>query len=392
MGGVLVIFWIIISALVYVPLGILLILRSNRKAIRNRSPLLVSIAHWSNFLESVLLLLTLYIYFSRTLENHSFDMFYQFITILIHYSYFIAYMLRCYRIHFIFHLDSRWDDGDNYFKQNIHRAGQKWLVKVFLICLWPVLIIATLRIAIVGADEYFPPSYYDSQSEVSSVSEGIYLLIMFLEELGFIISVYKLRNVHDDYKMSSELTIVCVLWVITGFFSIFTDSWIWRVQVVIRNHLIMLVSSLIPLLKTLHPESFDEVITLEMLQSLDLVLQSSITLNAFEKALKNSEKKYENGSEYLQVWLKCEYYRYYKTEETEDEILTSARKLEISALHPSTIQGEVFQILNRTFFPMFKQSEEYQDLLRDINRQQIYMHRIMQTSLVGNGAEIHISM
>ena len=391
MDGILLIIWIILCSVVYIPIGILLLVYSSRKVIRNRSPLLVSIAHWSNFLESSFLLLSLYMYFSKSLRNYYFDTFYQVVVIIVHYSYFIAYMLRCYRVYFIFNLDYRWDEEDGYFKRNLHRAGQKWLVKIFLICLWPVIIIATLRIAIQGTEEYFPSSYYEGEDKVSQLSEGIYLFIMFIEELGFIFAVYKLRKVHDDFKMSIELTIVCILWVLTGIFSIFTETWIWRLEVVIRNHIIMLISSLYPLIKTMQPESFEEIITLEMLQSLELVLQSSITLDAFEKALKNSNDKYRKGSETLQLWLKCEYYRHFKTEEVEKDIIKSALNLELNSKYPSTIQIEVFQLLNSKFFPLFKKSDEYEELLHDITRQQIYTHRIMQTSLGGDGAEIHIS-
>ena len=141
----------------------------------------------------------------------------------------------------------------------------------------------------------------------------------------------------------------------------------------------------------MQPESFEEIITLEMLQSLELVLQSSITLDAFEKALKNSNDKYRKGSETLQLWLKCEYYRHFKTEEVEKDIIKSALNLELNSKYPSTIQIEVFQLLNSKFFPLFKKSDEYEELLHDITRQQIYTHRIMQTSLGGDGAEIHIS-
>ena len=165
-------------------------MRSNKKPIRNRSPLLVSIAHWSNMLESCLLLISLYFYFTKSLKDSYFDTFYQIVVIIVHYSFFIAYMLRCYRVYFIFNLDSRWDEQDSFFNRNIQRAGQKWLVKIYLILLWPVIIIASLRIMISGADQYFPPSYYEGETQVTEVSEGIYLFILFFEELAFVLSVF----------------------------------------------------------------------------------------------------------------------------------------------------------------------------------------------------------
>ena len=391
MDGIVPIIWIIVCTLVYVPLGVLILIRSSRKAIRNRSPLLISIAHWSNYFETCLLLLSLYMYFSKSVQNHYFDNFYQIVVIIVHYSYFIAYTLRCYRIYFIFNLDSTWDEEDGYFKRNLHRAGQRWLTKVFLICLWPVIIVAALRIMIQGADEYFPPSYYEGDTNVSSLSEGIYLFVMFCEEMIFIFAVYKLRKVHDDFKMTIELTSVCVLWILTGFFSIFTATWIWRIEVVLRNNLILIISTIYPLIKAMRPESFEEIITLEMLQSLELVLQSSITLNAFEIALKNNINTSRKGPEILQLWLKCEYFRHCKTEDIEKDIIISASNLELASKYPPTIQTEVYQLLNSKYFSVFKKSNEYEELLRDITKQQIYMHRIMQTSLGGEGTEIHIS-
>ena len=77
-----------------------------------------------------------------------------------------------------------------------------------------------------GADQYFPPSYYEGETQVTEVSEGIYLFILFFEELAFVLSVFKLRNVNDDFKMTVEIAIVCVLWVLTGMFSIFPDTWL----------------------------------------------------------------------------------------------------------------------------------------------------------------------
>lgn len=388
MDGLVFICWLIFSGLVYIPIGALLIIRSHKKSIRNRSPLLVSIAHWSNFLESALLLLSLYFYFSHSTQDRKFDTFYQIIVIIVHYSYFIAYMLRCYRVYFIFNLENQADEEDSFFNKNIHRAGQKWLIKVFLMLLWPVFLIAILRILISGADEYFPPSYYEDQSHVTVVSEGIYLFILFLEELGFIFAVFKLRNVNDDFKMTVEVTSVCVLWVLTGMFSIFPQNWVWRVEVVIRNHLIMGISSIYPLVKSLAPESFDEVITLEMLQSLEVVLQSEITLDAFEKAVKNSNVKSYNGFEILQLWLKCENYKFKETQELKQEILGHAKHVRIHSKDPDKIQIDAFNILNQYFFPVFRHSEEYRVILHDVAKQQIYVTRIMQTSLGGSQNEV----
>ena len=384
MYEILVICWIILCGIIYIPIGVFLVLRSDKKPIRNRSPFLISLAHWSNFLECLLLLLSLYFYFSKSVQDRYFDTFYQIIVIVVHYSYFIAYMLRCYRIYFIFNLDTRIDEDDSFFRTNIHRAGHRWLLKVFVILLWPIILIASLRIFISGADEYFPPSYYEGESTVTETSEGLYLFILFLEELAFLFAVYKLRKVNDDFKMSAELTAVCVLWVLTGMFSLFPDTWLWRVEVVLRNHLIMVISSFYPLFKTLGAESFEEIITIEMLQSLEVVLQSALTLDAFEKAIARVRIKNYEGYEVLQLWLKCENYRFRADSELQNEIARGALHLKITARNPFGVQTEAFRVLNQYFFDIFKQSVEYKELLHEITRQHIYISRILQTSIVGN--------
>ena len=298
-------------------------------------------------------------------------------------------MLRCYRIYFIFNLDTRLDEGDSFFKRNIHRAGQKWFLKVFLILLWPVIILASLRVFITGADEYFPPSYYEGETNITEVSEGLYLAILFLEELGFIIAVFKLRKVFDDFKMNTELTIVCVFWVLTGMFSLFPQIWVWRIEVIIRNHIIMIISSLYPLYKTLGGESFEELLTIEMLQSLEVVLISSITLDAFEKSIHLKKKKNYEGSEILTLWLKCENYKFAPSNELKEEIIKCASIAKLKNLNnPISIQNEAFFILNQYFFKIFKESDEYKELLHEVARQQIYMNRMLQTSIMGNPNEI----
>jgi hypothetical protein len=390
MNQLIIICWIILCAMGYIPAGVLLVLRSAKKPIRNRSPLLVSIAHWSNFLECSFLLLSFL--FSSSVRDKYFDTFYQIVVIIVHYSFFLAYMLRCYRVYFIFSLDSRWDELDSFFQKNIHRAGQKWLLKVFLVLLWPVVLIAMMRILIAGAEQYFPPSYYEGETQVTETSEGVYLLVLFFEELAFILSVFKLRNVNDDFKMTAEMTTVCILWVVTGMFSIFPNTWAWRVEVLIRNHVIMLISSIYPLVKSMGPETFDEIITLEMLQSLELVLQSSITLNAFEKSLVNNLYRDYNGYDLLQLWLKCENYKHKEDKNLEKEIILAAKSMKLVQKYPSSIKLETFNLLNSHFFGNFKKSEEYKYLLHDVTRQQIYISRILQTSLSGNPNDIQVSM
>ncbi|CAG9326821.1 unnamed protein product [Blepharisma stoltei] len=378
--------WLGFASLIYIPVGILLFLKASKKAIKNRSSQMVIITHWSNYIQCVILILTLYVSFSNMGPNE-FDHIYRAVAIIVHYSMYFPFLLRCYRVYFIFKVDFNWDEEDNVFRKNIHRTSQKWLVKVYLYILIVVVAAASIISSLDVINEYFPIAYYDGNSESSQRTEIIYLFVLFIEEMTFVIAVFNLRNVNDDFSMSKELTLICGLWILTGLVSTFDDPY-WRIESVIRNHLIMVTSSIYPLWKTYEEQaSYEEALTIEMLQSLELILQSKTTLEAFEKAL-NSQQDNELGiqsGEFLQLWIKCELYRHSPEKELEGEIRFGASNLKLSGETISLIQEEVFGILNVRYFPIFKNSQIYEDLMRDITRQQIYYSRIMQTSLYGDG-------
>lgn len=65
----------------------------------------------------------------------------------------------------------------------------------------------------------------------------------------------------------------------------------------------MITSSLFPLIRTYQStDEFEETITIEMLQSLDLVLRCRSTLDAFEKAILNDLTDGNNqGPEYVHL-------------------------------------------------------------------------------------------
>jgi uncharacterized membrane protein len=297
-------------------------------------------------------------------------------------------VLRCYRLYFIFNLDNKRDETDSFFNANIQRSGQKWLFKVFITSLWPVVIIAVLIALIPEISSYFPAAYYEetepnSGATANFISEGIYLFVLFIEEIVFIFSVFKLRNIQDDFKITVEMSLVCALWVLTGMVSIFTNVNVWLVEVIVRNHLIMIMSSIYPLVKSFNAESFEEVITLEMLQSLELILQSEVILNTFEKVIQLKTVKNYKGCEVLDLWLKCENFRFKETPELKREILENAKKVKIFSKSPNGISFECFHILNQHFLPVFRESGEFKDLIHQTTQQQIYMNRLLQTSLIG---------
>ncbi|CAG9320815.1 unnamed protein product [Blepharisma stoltei] len=376
--------WLGLCGLVYIPTGALLFWWSHTKPIRNRSPYMVSIIHWSNFFETCVFLITLYLYFHGIHHNLTLEIIFQTLQTLLHCSFIIPYLLRCYRIYFVFHLEKGWDENDSKFRKNIHKASQKWLFKIYCTSMIPVIIFASFNFIIPGFHGYFPTSYYERNATENSITEMAYLFILFVEELAFVFFVYKLKDVNDDYKMTREVTIVCLLWTLNGIVSTIPSKTIWMIEGTIRNNLIMLLSSLYPVLLAAKGDSFEDVITLEVLESLELILQNELTLNAFEKALaKEIPKltKIQSAPEYLQIWLKCEYYQNYPSDELEKEIVLTAKALSrVQANDVENIEYEVYKVLSQILFPLFKKTKTYQNLLKNVVHQQIYTNRILQTS------------
>jgi hypothetical protein len=330
--------------------------------------------------------------------------------IFLHYMCYIPYILRGYRLSYIFNLDKSWDEQDNNFKKNIHRISQTWLVKHLIIWLLPVFVFLFAISAIPKIGEYVPDTGNDD-AQTSRISTSIYMFFCFLEELVFIICIYMLRKVNDDYNITKELIIVCFLWFFTSLFSAFEDE-IWLSASICRNFILMLVSSAWPLYKSYTYGSFQSCLTYEMLQTLELVLSHPISLESFERfILRSSSISCESsnmklkGPEMLNFWLKCENLKYdwssLKAMELYESYCVDSSPIgipvDISDSIKNTIEAGgsseyMFQCaqeftlhaLTETYFSRFIKSFEYQELIRYVAQSNIYRSRLDLTSLSSN--------
>jgi len=330
--------------------------------------------------------------------------------IFLHYMCYIPYILRGYRLSYIFNLDKSWDDQDNNFKKNIHRISQTWLVKHLIYWLLPIFVILIVISAIPEFGEYVPDTRNEDM-HATRIATSVYMIFCFIEELVFIICIYKLREVNDDYNITKELIIVCFLWFFTSVFSAFEDE-IWLSASICRNFILMLVSSAWPLYKSYTYGTFQSYLTYEMLQSLVCVLQHPISLESFERfilrpnsitcEITNNKVK---GPEMLNFWLKCENLKYdwssLKAIELYESYCIDPSPIdipyEISESIKKTIEAGgsseyMFQpaqelalhALNAYYFSRFTKSFEYQELIRFVAQSNIYRSRLDLTSLSSN--------
>ena len=403
-----------VSLFLYLVVGGLLQSRRHLRPISSRSPWMLLISHWANFLGLCLLYQILWDYQT---DQSWFPAFYTAAAILCHYLLYFPYLLRCYRLQFVFTLDKHWASENDYFRRHIDRSRQSWLVCILLTMMMPVLAAAVVIILVPGYVKVAPVAGDD---DVARMTEIAYIAICFIEEVLFVLAVFSLRHIEDHFKMTRELTLVCLLWLCNSVVSRYWGETWWLYECIARNWVLMLISSLWPVYKSFRGFGFSEAITSEVANSLELLLQNQFTLDYFEKFLSKGDFSKERrdsgvpsssavpdhmGERLLDFWLQCEIYR-------NSPDLPQAQCLYIQYINPDSktnvdlpmqlvrdvkagiesgpdatlylnSQEFVFATLRDYYFALFQRSAEYSKMMREITRQEIYMNRLVLTSLHG---------
>lgn len=410
------------SGAIFGIIGVLLAWRACNEPLCRRSPGLVMITHIANLVEVEFFLLTLSLYDSDDDPNAEYLPVYQAVMLVSHYLFYFPYLLRCYRLHFVFNLGQYWDDSDQPFYNQRHRATQTWLIKVLLCLMVPVLIFGFCLIFIPEISSLYPMTYTAESSSDLAWMEFTDIFLDFIEELIFIIAVWKLREINDDFAMTRELGIVCLLWMTNSFLltSLFPLE-MWMYSCIIRNFMIMGVSSAWPVYKSFGKLSVEVPLTIEALKSIDLVLQSEAVCEAFSNYLqagrfdselskldmKASKLNNQEGYWLLEFWLECEVFKHNCTRDKalaiiENYLVSGLLKLpshlancliEASVLTDVNLftesQDYAYKMLAEYYFPLFQRSMAYATLAKDIIRQDIRLCRLASTSfMAGKGISI----
>jgi len=359
-------------------LGTFLYINKAKSPLKRRSPILLMLSHLGLFVETSVVLLMLSYSSNREISPET-QKVYQFLTIVFHFVYFCPMVLRSIRVYLIFELNT----SNAQFDKRIHMASQKWLLKMFGVLIAPVVLLGALNFFVPKMTYYFPVSYSNTQPD-QYVDDLIYVFMCFVEELVLVVLVYLLRNASDNYSMTWELVVVCFIWMANSFFSILSGR-IWQVQLVIRNLILLVVTIGVPTASSFKAEVWNESLTLEMLDSFELILENSLCLEGFESFLEDT--KNTQAQNLLNCWIKCEMYRANPTQELEKEIVCSLEGLDYQDLDSqeklqavAQLQLQIFDYLKGVYFAEFKNSDHYRKLKLRIQRQDIFKSRIMQTS------------
>jgi hypothetical protein len=396
-----------VTAGVYLLIGILVLVRRNRKEISSKSPWLLLFSHIGNMCEQVVLLLQI----SGWL-NHGNRRWSDSIAVFFHFLYYFPYLLRGYRLHFVFYTElGRRPQEEAYFLTHLKRSKQTWLLRTLFLLMFPIAILSVLLAFFGHMDEDGPQNNHLEYS-----FDSVYIAVQFTEDILFILMIYALRHVSKDYSMTRELLIVCFLWYFNSVFSLrYEYLGFWFYELLARNVVIMCVSVLYPLIKSYHQPSLNDNMTLEALYMLPLVLEHEVSLTYFEAYLRskntglnlrptNEEAMEAAGLTVLNLYMTCKVHKHTPSDYPAATLLADFQSFKAQyELLPTELMQRVakdldgddgwseglmaaemflFELLRTFYFPMFQRSVLFGCLCKEVEQAELRGYRLGAASFI----------
>ena len=313
-----------------------------------------------------------------------------------HFLMVFCYLLRAYRLYFIFNL-AIFKVENSKFYQNISWASQRSMIMTLILIISPIILIYLIILLIIAF--YKDPGLY-IKNEYGKRTDINYMIITFIEfllELMLIFMMYAIRFVENEFQMFKEILLVTMILCITPMFSLFVyQDRLWLYGYILRNFILMLITSIVPIILSYTQKDTIEFLTSDLLTSFNLLLYHPSTLNSFENFLQNYSKG--EGFIYLELYLICKLYDDLHDLTIAEKIIKKINNLTIDlpCFCPSDISNcdeSSFEslysfcavTLEQDFFPIFQKSEEFIELKKFINKQEIVNNRISVTSFRRTG-------
>jgi hypothetical protein len=391
-------FWdnVIAFLCLYLGVSVVLFLRSQRYYVVSRSANILQITLWANFSEILMILVVM---FSDNLNvPATAPANYWLIGSLMMLSnslMIFCYLIRAYRLYLVFNIDPlKVNDNSGLLKMR-NRATQRWMIKALLLMISPLAIISAIVYLCLVLSKSSLGLYVDNEyGKRTTVHYMVDAFYNFLLQLSLILSMYYIRIVNNDFQMLKELVIVAIVLNVSNVFSLFIHTnRQWLYVYIARNTAIMVVSIVVPVVFSFIKPDKLELISKEMLHSVDLIMQHPLTLNKFEEFLKEFESG--QGLAYLEIFLCCECYmmsqdpamlanifKKIETHKIEVPRLLMDSIADISEPEVHAMHAHCLDMLEIDYFPNFKASKQYSALCAYICRQEIYSNRLSQTSFL----------
>ena len=380
-------------SLLYLLPAVFLWFRKGRKQISSRSPVLLLISHVGNYCEQFCLLAEALdvVFTTHPAVLAALEVFF-------HFVYFFPYLLRGYRLYFVFHTDVE-EKGDAQFLSHIKRSTQSWHLRMLLLLLLPVIILCSLILFLHLSQHESPTT-----SKNRLILESVVIADAFIEEMTLLIGMFCLRKVESEYAMTGELGIIAILWFFNSLFSLHSKYEFWVYELICRNALIMGISVLWPVVKSYHRPDPKDSLTLSTLYSLQMTLQNQVPFDHFERflhGLQYSESATTLDTmavRILHVYMSVEVYRSSRVvdglKELVEEVMAVDREVDVlgkelgktevgSEEWVEFVEGNLFGLLRNYYFPRFVRSVEFRRLWKEVEQQELRVSKVKATSLCG---------
>jgi len=385
----------------YTLLAFLLLLRRHRKEISSRSPWLLTCSHIGNAIQGASFLIQLH-------GSPSQAQAVAIPQISSHFLFYFPYVLRGYRLYFVFHSSlGDTQQGHKYFLRHLRRSRQVWLLGVLALLMLPIVLLCTALAVI----DRWGIGLYSHENEQYGLFAVIYIAEAFVEQMVLLGGIYALRHVDKDYSMSRELLFVSILWYFNLIFSYFNYNKFWTYEVFIRNTLIMCVSVLFPLLQSYRRPAMKEALTLQALRALPVVLENQLPYEYFQQFLRMRAAKTPTtvrdtelelaGDTVLNLYCRCTVYKdapsLLEAEETVQDLHSFCEEFSIMPyeivqeidLKGRGVTGDLlipaenflWELLESHYFPLFQRSALFSILCRFVEQLELQAGRANFMSL-----------
>lgn len=394
---------VVLLSLLYFTILVLIILKRKNPLIIRRSPKILLVSLIGGYFQNMFYfswLFQLEELFPSQYSNECFISYQirQSLFLISHFLIYYPYILRAYRLYLIYQLDSNLDLKKSFFDKAVTRVKEKWLLKTLGILMVPIIIIGILTLSSCDLARIMPGLHSEGTNDYT---KSVYLYMSFFEEIVIIFFIYKLRNLHDHYDMSKELTWAMIILLLTNVFAVFPFdigplAWL---PVVCKNMIMLGISFIYILCKSFMKSREAEVFTLEMLESLELVLQNQTSLACFEKFLAENElingtsSITSKGSEILQLFMKCENYLSNPDRGCMDQLVQDVLNSDCLPIfyinsqkesfekYIEDVKTQLFKLLKNDFYPKFLQSPRCQNLQKHLFNREIYIGILLEAGI-----------
>lgn len=385
---------IVIVSFIYLIVDFIIFLRSKHIQITRRSPWLMHISLYGNLIELISISTLIPFLSSEPLKDSLFIFLRDCGSVIGHYMFYVPYILRAYRINLVFNLEHNWEASGNLFKIKIKRTRQIWLLKIFALTMILPISLCLGIFLYKPLEDIFPITTSQKSSLNSEYATGVYIFVCFLEQMLIIFMTNQIRNIDNQFDMKSELMTICILWSVSPIFSTFVDidRTLWLIASAIRNLLVFLRSDLYCILSSFKNSKFEEALTIEMLNSIEIILENERTLEYFERFLRNQPNSSDKDSGYTLLG----YYKELECRLNAPSFEVSLSEVEMTSKYsilnkltnsssPENIHNSknlILRILNDKHYNEFLLSKECEKLRKMIQKEEAINFRLTQTSFL----------